>query len=249
MCYIKFDKELLKTGLSPRAMILYALISDRISLSKQNGWCDSFGTYCYYTLSAIMEELSIKRSQAQRLLHELEAAELILRQRQSGNRTKPFKIYIAPINEVSKMTPHEVSKMTPHEVSKMTPESKQYNQNNRVSSSSGSDVDELISSAEAQTGKSLSEEGKKKIRNAIAKNKEKIGNLQAYVRRCVINTAVLDTLEPEPEGYAPTYDIAEYESQSITDFMHSGEEPEPQTQKTEKLSAKSRAEISHTKSM
>ena len=137
------------------------------------------------------------------------------------------------------MTPHEVSKMTPHEVSKMTPESEQYNQNNRVSSSSGSDVDELISSAEAQTGKSLSEEGRKKIRNAIAKNKEKIGNLQAYVRRCVINTAVLDTLEPEPAGYAPTYDIAEYESQSITDFMHSGENPEepeaPQTQKTENL--------------
>ena len=116
--------------------------------------------------------------------------------------------------------------MTPHEVSKMTPESEQYNQNNRVSSSSGSDVDELISSAEAQTGKSLSEEGRKKIRNAIAKNKEKIGNLQAYVRRCVINTAVLDTLEPEPEGYAPTYNIEEYESQSITDFMHSGENPE-----------------------
>ena len=228
MCYIKFDKELLKTGLSPRAMILYALISDRISLSKQNGWCDSFGTYCYYTLSAIMEELSIKRSQAQRLLHELEAAELILRQRQDGNRTKPFKIYIAPIK-------NEVSKMTPHEVSKMTPESEQYNQNNRVSSSSGSDVDELISSAEAQTGKSLSEEGRKKIRNAIAKNKEKIGNLQAYVRRCVINTAVLDTLEPEPEGYAPTYDIAEYESQSITDFMHEEEPEAPQTQKTENL--------------
>ena len=216
MCYIKFDKELLKTGLSPRAMILYALISDRISLSKQNGWCDSFGTYCYYTLSAIMEELSIKRSQAQRLLHELEDAELILRQRQDGNRTKPFKIYIAPIK-------NEVSKMTPHEVSKMTPESEQYKSTNINHSSS---VDELISSAEAQTGKSLSEEGRKKIRNAIAKNKEKIGNLQAYVRRCVINTAVLDTLEPEPEGYAPTYDIAEYESQSITDFMHSDENPE-----------------------
>ena len=224
MCYIKFDKELLKTGLSPRAMILYALISDRISLSKQNGWCDSFGTYCYYTLSAIMEELSIKRSQAQRLLHELEAAELILRQRQSGNRTKPFKIYIAPINEGTKMSSHEGTKMSP--------KSEEYNNKSIESSSS---VDELISAAEAQTGKSLSEEGRKKIRNAIAKNKEKIGNLQAYVRRCVINTAVLDTLEPEPKGYAPTYDIAEYESQSITDFMHSGEEPEPQTQKTENL--------------
>ena len=216
MCFIKFDKKLLKTGLSPRAMILYALISNRISISEQNGWKDSFGTYCYYTLSAIMEELSIKRSQAQRLLHELEDAELILRQRQDGNRTKPFKIYIAPIK-------NEVSKMTPHEVSKMTPELEEYNNKSIESSSS---IDELISSAEAQTGKSLSEEGRKKIRNAIAKNKEKIGNLQAYVRRCVINTAVLDKLEPEPEGYAPTYDIAEYESQSITDFMHSDEDPE-----------------------
>lgn len=109
----------------------------------------------------------------------------------------------------------------------MSPKSEEYNNKSIVSSSSSdSSVDELISSAEAQTGKSLSEEGRKKIRNAIAKNKEKIGNLKAYVRRCVINTAVLDTLEPEPEGYAPTYDIAEYESQSITDFMHSGENQE-----------------------
>jgi len=248
MCYIKFDKELLKTGLSPRAMILYALISDRLSLSKQNGWCDSFGTYCYYTMESIAEEMCIEKRQARRLIAELEAAELILRQRQSGNRTKPFKIYIAPINEGTKMSSHEGTKMSSHEGTKMSshegtkmsshegtkmsPESEQYKSTNINHSSS---VDELISSAEAQTGKSLSEEGRKKIRNAIAKNKEKIGNLQAYVRRCVINTAVLDTLEPEPAGYAPTYDIAEYESQSITDFMHSGEEPEPQTQKTENL--------------
>ena len=235
MCFIKFDKELLKTGLSPRAMILYALISNRISISKQNGWCDSFGTYCYYTMESIAEEMCIDKRQARRLISELEAAELILRQRQSGNRTKPFKIYIAPINEGTKMSSHEGTKMSSHEGTKMSPKSEEYNNKSIVSSSSGSSVDELISSAEAQTGKSLSEEGRKKIRNAIAKNKEKIGNLQAYVRRCVINTAVLDTLEPEPAGYAPTYDIAEYESQSITDFMHSGEEPEPQTQKTENL--------------
>ena len=212
MCFIKFDKKLLKTGLSPRAMILYALISNRISISEQNGWKDSVGTYCYYTLSAIMEELSIKRSQAQRLLHELEAAELILRQRQDGNRTKPFKIYIAPIK-------NEVSKMTPHEVSKMTPELEEYSNKSIVSSSS---VDDLISAAEAQTGKSLSEEGRKKIKKAVAEHKSTIGNLAAYIRKCVINTATLENLEdpedPEPAGYAPTYDIAEYERTSIADL-------------------------------
>ena len=159
--------------------------------------------------------MCIDKRQARRLISELEAAELILRQRQTG--TKPFKIYIAPVRG-DKNVPSEGTKMSSLEGTKMSPKSEQYNQNNRVSSSSGSDVDELISSAEAQTGKSLSEEGRKKIRNAIAKNKEKIGNLQAYVRRCVINATVLDTLEPEPAGYAPTYDIAEYEKTSIVDF-------------------------------
>ena len=226
MCYIKFDKELLKTGLSPRAMILYALISDRISLSKQNGWCDSFGTYCYYTMESIAEEMCIDKRQARRLISELEAAELILRQRQSGNRTKPFKIYIAPINEGTKMSSHEGTKMSSHdgtkmsshEGTKMSPESEEYNNKSIVSSSSGSSVDELISAAEAQTGKSLSKEGRKKIKQVVAEHKSTIGNLSAYIRRCVINTATLENLEEEPAGYAPTYDIAEYERTSIVDF-------------------------------
>lgn len=233
MCFIKFDKKLLKTGISPRAMILYALINDRLNLSKQNGWSDSFGTYCYYTMQTIAEEMCIDKRQARRLISELEAAELILRQRQTG--TKPFKIYIAPVRGDKKVL-SEGTKKSSLEGTKKSPKSEQYNQNNVSSSSSIDDsIDELIRSAEQDTGKSLSEEGRKKIKNAIANNKEKIGNLKAYVRRCVINTAVLDTLKPEPEGYAPTYDIAEYESQSITDFMHSGDEPEPQTQKTENL--------------
>ena len=211
MCFIKFDKNLLKTGLSPRAMILYALISNRISLSKQNGWFDSFGTYCYYTMESIAEEMCIDKRQARRLISELEAAELIIRQRQSGNRTKPFKIYIAPINEVN-----EGTKMSSHEGTKMSPKSEEYN-NKSISSSSGSSVDELISVAEAQTGKSLSEEGRKKIKQIVAEHKSTIGNLSAYIRKCVINTATLENLE-EPAGYAPTYDIEEYERTSIVDF-------------------------------
>ena len=219
MCFIKFDKKLLKTGLSPRAMILYALISNRISISEQNGWKDSFGgVYCYYTMEAIAKEMCIEKRQARRLIAELEAAKLILRQRQDGNRTKPFKIYIAPIkNEGSKMSSHEGSKMSSHEGSKMSPKLEEYN-NKSISSSSGSSVDELISSAEAQTGKSLSEEGRKKVKQVVAEHKSKIGNLSAYIRKCVINTATLENLEEEPAGYAPTYDIAEYERTSIVDF-------------------------------
>lgn len=217
MCYIKFDKELLKTGLSPRAMILYALISNRINISEQNGWKDSFGgVYCYYTMEAIAKEMCIEKRQARRLIAELEAAKLILRQRQDGNRTKPFKIYIAPIKNVgTKMSFREGTKMSSHEGTKMSPKSEEYNNKSIVSSSS---VDELISSAEAQTGKSLSKEGRKKIKQVVAEHKSTIGNLSAYIRRCVINTATLENLEEEPAGYAPTYDIAEYEKTSIVDF-------------------------------
>ena len=231
--FVKLPIALLtRTDISSAAKVLYALMLDRRSLSVKNQWADSTGTYIYYTRSEAAKALNVSERQAQRLIKELTEASLI--ERKVQGRNKPYKIYVKVLVE-TKMSPPGETKMSPPEETKMSPEPYRYNQNNRVSSSSGSDVDELISSAEAQTGKSLSEEGRKKIRNAIAKNKEKIGNLQAYVRRCVINTAVLDTLEPEPAGYAPTYDIAEYESQSITDFMHSGEEPEPQTQKTENL--------------
>ena len=209
MCFIKFDKKLLKTGLSPRAMILYALISDRLSLSKQNNWRDSFGgVYCYYTMEAIAEEMCIDKRQARRLIAELEAAKLILRQRQNGNRTKPFKIYAY----------NEGTRMSSHEGTKMSPESEQYQSTNINPSSSSVSVDELINSAEAQTGKSLSKEGRKKIKQVVAEHKSTIGNLSAYIRKCVINTATLENLEEEPTGYAPTYDIAEYERTSISDF-------------------------------
>lgn len=230
MCYVKFDKELLKTGLSPRAMILYALIADRIGLSTENGWKDSFGTFCYYTMNSIAEEMNIDKRQAQRLIHELEAAELILRQRQKGN--KPFKIYIAPVSvRGDKNVTPEMTKMSPLEVTKMSPESEQYNQTN-ISSSSSS-IEELISEAEATTGRSLSEEGRKKIKNSILKNKDKIGNLKAYICSCVINTSTLESMEHTKSKYAPTYDIAEYESTSIIDFMDDDlTDKPPETPKT-----------------
>lgn len=213
MCYVKFDKELLKTGLSPRAMILYALIADRIGLSTENGWKDSFGTFCYYTMNSIAEEMNIDKRQARRLISELEAAQLILRQRQKGN--KPFKIYIAPVSvRGDKNVPSEGTKMSPREGTKMSSESEQYNQTN-ISSSSSS-IEELISEAETTTGRSLSEEGRKKVKRSITKNRDKIGNLQAYIKRCIINTATLESITPTT-SYPPTYDIEEYESCSIID--------------------------------
>ena len=94
MCYVKFDKNLLKTNLSARAMILYALMANRAELSAANGWVDANGVYIYYTITAVMDEMHVSRSQAIRLLHELETEGLIQRQRQDGNRNKPLKIYL-----------------------------------------------------------------------------------------------------------------------------------------------------------
>lgn len=90
--FIRIPVKLLNTDLSPRAILLYGLIQSRIDMSQKNGWQDSNGTYCYYTQTAIMEDLSVTERQARRLLRELEANGLITRQSRSG--AVPDKLYL-----------------------------------------------------------------------------------------------------------------------------------------------------------
>ena len=92
MSFIRIPTELIKTDLSPRAILLYGLIQSRIDMSQKNGWQDSNGTYCYYTQTAIMADLSVTDRQARRLLHELEVNGLITRQQRSG--AVPDKLYL-----------------------------------------------------------------------------------------------------------------------------------------------------------
>lgn len=80
MCrYLQIPAELLSTELSPRAILAYALISARWSLSELNNWQSDRGIYCLYSRASLSKDLSISTKQAGRLIDELARAQLIVR--------------------------------------------------------------------------------------------------------------------------------------------------------------------------
>lgn len=81
-------------GLSVGAMVLYALLLDRQSLSERNGWRDAQGrTFVYFTLEAVSEVLDCGQRKAASMLRELEAVGLIARKRMGQGH--PTRIYVA----------------------------------------------------------------------------------------------------------------------------------------------------------
>ena len=86
MCKIKLE---LLGVISERAVILEALIADRLSWSK---FRDNSGrTYCYFTVEDVAEKFQIGLTQAKQAFKELETAGIIIRCR--SGQGKPSKIY------------------------------------------------------------------------------------------------------------------------------------------------------------
>ena len=96
--YYRLPKCLLQDpryrGLSVGAMVLYALLLDRQSLSERNGWRDAQGrTFVYFTLEAVSEVLDCGLRKAASMLRELEAVGLIARKRMGQGH--PTRFYVA----------------------------------------------------------------------------------------------------------------------------------------------------------
>ena len=81
--------------LSVDAKLLYAILRERVPPpdTDQNGYDANGRAYIYFHITEIMEMLRVRRSDAKRFLRELEAFQLIEREREPG---KPAKIYVAP---------------------------------------------------------------------------------------------------------------------------------------------------------
>ena len=80
-------------ALSVEAKVLYGLLLDRISLSRQHGWIDEMGhVYVSYTIGQIKEALMCGNTKACRLLKELDTFGLIERKKQG--LCKPDIIYV-----------------------------------------------------------------------------------------------------------------------------------------------------------
>ncbi len=87
-----FTDEMFET-LTVEARVLYGLLLDRISLSRQHGWIDEMGrVYVFYTIEQIKAALRCGNTKACRLLKELDSFGLIERKKQGLCR--PSIIYV-----------------------------------------------------------------------------------------------------------------------------------------------------------
>lgn len=84
--YIPFPRFMMEdslTGLSNDAKVLYALMLDRASISKVNGFLETDGTIrIYFTVEQAQKKLHRSRQCATRIFHELEFSGLICRKKQ-----------------------------------------------------------------------------------------------------------------------------------------------------------------------
>ena len=84
--YIPFPRFLMEdcfAGLTNDAKVLYALLLDRASISRQNGYVEPDGTIrLYFTLEQAQTKLHRSRQSATRIFRELEYSGLIIRKKQ-----------------------------------------------------------------------------------------------------------------------------------------------------------------------
>lgn len=87
-----FTEEIFE-ALSTDAKVLYGLLLNRISLSRENGWMDDAGrVYVYYTIKSVKKSMRCANTKACGLLRELDEFGLIERKKQGLG--KPTIIYV-----------------------------------------------------------------------------------------------------------------------------------------------------------
>lgn len=97
--FYKFDEQLLGLGLTPRAQILYAILSTQLELSVANNWIDLEGKYYIrYSISSAARKLGVTNRHIIKIMDELRACGLI-RTTNSG-KGNPNRIYIYPIDTI-----------------------------------------------------------------------------------------------------------------------------------------------------
>ena len=232
MCkFIKLERLDLLGTVSERAIILHALICDRLSWSK---FRDAEGqTYCCFTIEEVADTFKISQTQAKQAFKELESTGLIIRKR--SGQGKASKIY-ATYQTDGKPTVKTDGK---------PPANQTNNNQTNISSSSGEIcenqqtfddlflmmtvkdvVAEILCQLVAKNPQEFAEINAEiinfvaeNIRNA-AENK-KIANLTGYARAALRAgrrdfDAARRTAQ-EDSGYGATYDIAAYEAVSAAD--------------------------------
>ncbi len=91
--YVPLPSSMIGTGLSSSAMILYAELLNRASLSQKNDMTDEFGNvYVIYPIDQLSKRLNLSETQIKRLLKELVSAGLL--NKRSGGFNKPNHLFV-----------------------------------------------------------------------------------------------------------------------------------------------------------
>ena len=212
--YYKLQAELLTLPLTPRAVLLYAILSDRQELSRKTGdkYHDKDGYYIIYTITDICAVLGIGERTAKYLLAELEDMKLISTRKQG--KSLPQKIYVRDVSDVQKIAPHDVQKIAPL-IS--------YTDTNSTDTSSSRlpALLAMIDECAAELKQTITDKARLKLLRKIQKNSKKIHALKPWLLTVMSSSSMLDSIADDDDdsdkGYQPSYDIAEYESTSVLD--------------------------------
>ena len=244
MCqFIMLDKNLIGK-VSERALILYALICDRMKSSeKREQFHDQHGkAFVIFTRDEVERTFNVKHCTASALFSELENAKLIVRTKSSINSA--CKIYIT--SEISDAITSEISDAYTSEISDANHTNHNHTNHNHLQQKNNeicenqTSFDDIFlemttkdavakivaevvsenSSEFAEITAKIADFVAENVRNAM-KN-QKVRNIRAYVRACLAHAksdydAACDAAGSSTSSYKATYDIALYESYSEAD--------------------------------
>ena len=215
--YYKLQAELLSSGLTPRAMVLYAVLADRAELSKSNSkFRDATGIYIIFPITDLCEALGIGERTVRYAMAELEDAGLIATRKQG--KSLPQKIYVHAPSERQEIAAQDRQKIATLNNNTDSTYPDYLSSSGRAGSGRGLvKLIGLIDSIAAAEKIELDDDQVYKLIKKVRKQGQKIGNLQGWLRAAIRNADILPKTSEEPEGYAPTYDIEEYERTNIFD--------------------------------
>lgn len=213
--FYKLPAELFSFELTPKAMIMYAVLADRAELSKKNSsFKDKDGTYIIYPVSDLCTLTGAGERTVRYILAELEDKELITTRKQG--KGLPQKIYIHSISDRQKSAGQERQK--PAGQDRQKPAGQERQESAGLTSKTESiytdisklpELMQMITEVADEIQKPISPKQALKVAKKVIAAKPR--SPRAWIK------TVIPSAAKEVEGYQATYDIAEYESTSVLD--------------------------------
>ena len=94
--FLPLPRSMLNWGLSSTALVVYAMLLDRATLSRKNGWHDPCGVFVVYPNQSLALDLAKSVSAIKDALRALERAGLILRWQDQAGRANRIYLRVPP---------------------------------------------------------------------------------------------------------------------------------------------------------